>query len=203
MPSDHPVVTCNIPNGAAARAQSLVAGLRYPKIMVGPAQRELDSFIALLQSLGIVVRRPEPTDHKKRFSTPYWSSRGFCNSCPRDAILVVCNEIIETPMVWPCRYFETLSYCPIFKDYFRRGALDGRSQTADHGRAVRSRHSSAGKRGTHHLHPDGIRARLRRGGFRSLRTRPVRHSEQRNQRSWHRKARPTGSTERDRPRRIS
>jgi hypothetical protein len=24
MPSDHPVVTCNIPNGAAARAQSLV-----------------------------------------------------------------------------------------------------------------------------------------------------------------------------------
>jgi len=25
-------------------------------------------------------------------------------------------------MVWPCRYFETLSYRPIFKDYFRRGA---------------------------------------------------------------------------------
>src|SRR6202163_716008 len=65
MPSDHPVVTCNIPNGAAARAQSFVAGLRYPKIMVGPAQRELDGFIALLQSLGIVVRRPEPADHKK------------------------------------------------------------------------------------------------------------------------------------------
>jgi glycine amidinotransferase len=122
MPSDHPVVTCNIPNGAAARAQSLVAGLRYPKIMVGPAQRELDGFIALLQSLGIVVQRPEPADHKKRFSTPYWSSRGFCNSCPRDAILIVGDEIIETPMVWPCRYFETLSYRRIFKDYFRRGA---------------------------------------------------------------------------------
>ncbi|MGH8513551.1 MAG: hypothetical protein ACREV8_06360, partial [Gammaproteobacteria bacterium] len=25
MPSDHPVVTCNVPKGAAARAQSLVA----------------------------------------------------------------------------------------------------------------------------------------------------------------------------------
>lgn len=71
MPSDHPVVTCNVPKGAAARAQSLVAGLHYSKFMVEPAQRELDGFIALLQSPGIFVRRPEPIDHKKRFSTPY------------------------------------------------------------------------------------------------------------------------------------
>ena len=98
MPSNHPVVTCNIPNKAAARAQSLVAGLHYPRIMVEPAQRELDGFVALLQSIGIIVRRPETVDHKKQFSTPSSSSRGFCNSCPRDAILVVGDEIIETPM---------------------------------------------------------------------------------------------------------
>ena len=30
IPSDHPVVTCNIP-GMAARAQSLVAGFRFPR----------------------------------------------------------------------------------------------------------------------------------------------------------------------------
>jgi glycine amidinotransferase len=98
IPSDHPVVTCNIP-GMAARAQSLLAGFRYPKIMIEPAQRELDSFVALLQSLGIVVRRPDAVDHRKRFSTPQWSSYGFCNSCPRDSMLVIGNEIIETPMV--------------------------------------------------------------------------------------------------------
>jgi glycine amidinotransferase len=121
IPSGHPVVTCNIP-GMAAWAQSLVAGCRYPKIMIEPAQRELNGFVALLQSLGIVVRRPEPVDHKKRFSTPEWSSHGFCNSCPRDSMLVIGDEIIETPMVWPCRYFETHSYRPILKDYFRRGA---------------------------------------------------------------------------------
>ena len=121
IPSGHPVVTCNIP-GMAARAQSLVAGFRYPKIMIEPAQRELDGFVALLQSLGVVVTRPEPVDHKKRFSTPEWSSHGFCNSCPRDSMLVIGDEIIETPMVWPCRYFETHSYRPILKDYFRRGA---------------------------------------------------------------------------------
>ena len=41
---------------------------------------------------------------------------------PRDSMLVIGDEIIETPMVWPCRYFETHSYRPILKDYFRRGA---------------------------------------------------------------------------------
>src|SRR2546423_9553711 len=66
MPPAHPVVTCNIPNRAAARAQSLLAGFRYPKLMIEPAQRELAGFIALLQSLGIIVRRPEPVHHKKR-----------------------------------------------------------------------------------------------------------------------------------------
>jgi hypothetical protein len=54
IPSAHPAVTCNIP-GMAAWAQSLVAGCRYPKIMIEPAQRELDGFVSLLQSLGIVA----------------------------------------------------------------------------------------------------------------------------------------------------
>jgi glycine amidinotransferase len=121
IPSSHPVVTCNIP-GLAARAQSLVAGFRYPGFMIEPAQRELEGFIALLQSLGVIVRRPDPVDYKATFGTPGWSSRGFCNSCPRDSLLVVGDEIIETPMAWPCRYFETHSYRTILKDYFRQGA---------------------------------------------------------------------------------
>lgn len=121
IPSDHPVVTCNIP-GMAARAQTLVAGFRFPQIMIKPAQRELDGFVSLLESLGIIVTRPDAYNHKAKFSTPDWSSRGFCNSCPRDSMLVIGNEIIETPMAWPCRYFETHSYRTILKDYFRRGA---------------------------------------------------------------------------------
>jgi glycine amidinotransferase len=121
IPSSHPVVTCNIP-GAAAWGQKLTAGLRYPQMMVEPAQRELESFVALLESLGITVRRPDAVDHRQRYSTPEWSSRGFCNTCPRDSLLVVGDEIIETPMAWPCRYFETHSYRTILKDYFRRGA---------------------------------------------------------------------------------
>jgi glycine amidinotransferase len=121
IPSDHPVVTCNIP-GMAARAQALAAGFRFPKFMIEPAQEELDNFIQVLQGLGIIVTRPEAYNHKRKFSTPDWSSRGFCNSCPRDSMLVIGDEILETPMAWPCRYFETHSYRPILKDYFRRGA---------------------------------------------------------------------------------
>ncbi|CAL9359988.1 amidinotransferase [Streptomyces griseomycini] len=121
IPSNHPVVTCNIPPWAA-RVQGRAAGLRYPRVLVERAQRELDRFIALLRSLDITVRRPDAVDHRKRFGTPDWSSRGFCNSCPRDSMLVVGDEIIETPMAWPCRYFETHSYRAILKDYFRRGA---------------------------------------------------------------------------------
>ncbi|MDQ8705249.1 amidinotransferase [Streptomyces sp. LHD-70] len=121
IPSSHPVVTCNIPPWAA-RFQRLAAGMRYPRMMVERAQEELDGFIALLESLGVTVRRPEAIDHRRRFGTPDWSSRGFCNTCPRDSLLVIGDEIIETPMAWPCRHFETHSYRPLLKEYFQGGA---------------------------------------------------------------------------------
>src|SRR3954468_11287305 len=73
IPSSHPVVTCNIP-GMAAWGQRLSAGLRYPQLMVAPAQRELDGLVALLESLGVTVSRPEPVDHRRKFATPDWSS---------------------------------------------------------------------------------------------------------------------------------
>lgn len=121
IPSSHPVVACNIPRWAA-RLQGLAAGRRYPRILIESAQRELDQFVALLESLGVTVTRPDVVDHSRRFATPHWSSRGFCNTCPRDSLLVVGEEIIETPMAWPCRYFETDAYRTLLKDYFRRGA---------------------------------------------------------------------------------
>lgn len=69
IPSGHPVVTCNIPPWAA-RVQGRVAGFRYPRLLIERAQHELDQFIALLQSLGVTVRRPDAVDHRRRFGTP-------------------------------------------------------------------------------------------------------------------------------------
>jgi glycine amidinotransferase len=91
-------------------------------MLVERAQAELDNFIAVLKGLGITVRRPEPYDFRRRYATPHWHSRGFCNSCPRDSLLVIGDEIIEAPMAWPTRYFETHSYRTLLKDYFLRGA---------------------------------------------------------------------------------
>ncbi|MEU6814421.1 amidinotransferase [Streptomyces sp. NPDC046860] len=121
IPSRHPVVSCNVPRWGAA-LQGLAAGRRYPRTLVRRAQRELDRFVDLLRSLGVTVTRPDAVDHRRPFATPDWPARGFCNTCPRDSMLVVGDEIIETPMAWPCRYFETHSYRGLLKDYFRRGA---------------------------------------------------------------------------------
>ncbi|MFG3188775.1 amidinotransferase [Streptomyces omiyaensis] len=121
FPSRHPAVTCNVPRGVG-RLLGLAAGRRYPRAMLGPAQEELDGFVELLRSLGVVVRRPDPVDQRRRFGAPGWSSRGFCTACPRDSMLVVGEEIIEAPMAWPCRYFETHAYRSLLQEYHRRGA---------------------------------------------------------------------------------
>jgi len=49
-------------------------------------------------------------------------SAGFTNTCPRDGLLVVGNEIIETPMSTRSRLFEFYPYKTLLIDYFRRGA---------------------------------------------------------------------------------
>jgi glycine amidinotransferase len=121
IPSNHVIVTSNIP-GTTAKLFGLAAGRRYPKFLVEPAQEELEGFIDLLVQLGVTVRRPEVPDNRASFQTPNWKAHGFVNACPRDCLLVIGDEIIETPMAWRDRYFETFSYRPLLKEYFLRGA---------------------------------------------------------------------------------
>ncbi len=189
IPSDHPVVTCNVPPWAA-RFQGLAAGFRYPRVLVERAQRELDGFVALLQSLGVTVTRPDAVDHRRRFSTPDWSSRGCCNTCPRDCLLVIGDEIIETPMAWPCRYFETHPTARSSGLLPARRALDGRAQAPAHRRAVRAGLPRPRGGRADAPHPHRVRAGLRRGGLRARGTRPLRHPQQRHQPHGHRMAAP-------------
>ena len=121
VPSVHVTVTYNLPP-LIARLYRLAAGHRYPKWLVNKAQGELDGFIDILKGEGITVRRPDIVDHHARFKAPGWSSRGFCVACPRDGFMVVGDEIIETPMCWPTRYFEGNAYRSLFKEYFHAGA---------------------------------------------------------------------------------
>ena len=121
IPPYHVSVTFNVP-GTAARLHRLAAGRRYPGWMVRRAQTQLDGFIRLLEGEGIVVRRPDAIDGRRRFRTLLWSSTGFCTACPRDNFLIAGDEIIETPVCWRSRQFEGDAYRALFKEYFRAGA---------------------------------------------------------------------------------
>jgi glycine amidinotransferase len=120
-PPAHVTMVGNLPAGAA-RLYPLLAGRRYPQLLVRPAQRELEGFVRLLEGEGITVRRPEAMDFARRFASPRWRSNGFCTASPRDGILIVGDEIIEAPMAWRSRYFEVHAYRALLKDYWTRGA---------------------------------------------------------------------------------
>jgi glycine amidinotransferase len=87
------------------------------------AERQLDHFVALLEKLGITVRRPDPVDHARAVTTPHWSARfGHACACPRDTLLVIGDEIIEAPMAQRARWFEFRAYRSLITDYFHAGA---------------------------------------------------------------------------------
>ena len=121
IPSNHLAVTFNMPQ-RVKKIVKLLSGRRYPEFLVRAAQRELDEFIHILEAEGVTVRRPAVTDFSVRYKTPHWKSKGFCVACPRDGLLVVGDEIIETPMAWRSRYFETQAYRPLLKEYSAKGA---------------------------------------------------------------------------------
>ena len=121
MPSNHIAVNFNVPKWQRPLL-ALAGGHHYPKVMREPAQRQLDEFIRILEGEGVRVRRPDIVDFRRSFKTPHWSARGFTTACPRDGVLIVGDEIIETPMPWRTRHFEMQAYRSLFKEYFGAGA---------------------------------------------------------------------------------
>ena len=97
-------------------------GQPFPVEMISAASRELDGLARLLEKLGVKVRRPEIIDFSKTYETPCWKSTGLYAAMPRDVMMVVGDTIIEAPMAWRTRYFESHAYRPLLQDYFRRGA---------------------------------------------------------------------------------
>ncbi len=98
------------------------AGKPFPAERVTAAKKDLEEFVHVLEAEGVKVRRPQPVDQLKAFGTPGWTSTGLYAAMPRDVLLVVGNDVIECPMAWRSRYFETSSYRPLLKEYFRGGA---------------------------------------------------------------------------------
>jgi len=97
-------------------------GRSFPQEHLVKAHAEIEEFCNILQHEGVIVRRPEPMDFQKEYTTPDFSSRGMYAAMPRDILLVIGNEIIESPMAWRARFFEYRAYRPLMKEYFRAGA---------------------------------------------------------------------------------
>jgi glycine amidinotransferase len=98
------------------------AGEPFPPELVVAARKELEEFVRILDTEGVKVRRPESIPQRRPYTTLSWTSTGMYAAMPRDVLLVVGEDIIECPTAWRARYFETLAYRPLLKEYFRGGA---------------------------------------------------------------------------------
>jgi len=94
----------------------------FPQQIIEETEEDLSAFVAVLEELGITVKRPETWPHEARFSTIHWESEGYYNYCPRDILLVIGDQIIETPNVIRSRAQETFSYRTMMVDYLKSGA---------------------------------------------------------------------------------
>ena len=121
IPNNHVLFTQSLP-ATAAKLYRPIAGRLYPKLIVGPAQKELNEFIHILEAEGITVRRPDVLDFSKPFKSPNWKAKGFCTASPRDGLLVIGDTILETPMAWRSRYFEIQTYHTLLTEYWKKGA---------------------------------------------------------------------------------
>jgi glycine amidinotransferase len=98
-------------------------GKPFPQDQIEAAKKDLDEFVHILQSEGVIVRRPDVINHNIPYSTQEWHSPGgLYAAMPRDVLLVIGDEIIEAPMSWRARYFETIPYRRLIKEYFKKGA---------------------------------------------------------------------------------
>lgn len=100
----------------------LNAGTPFPPERIDAARRELDGLARILEAEGVTVRRPERQDHLQPYGALGWTSTGLYAAMPRDVLLVFGDQILECPLAWRSRYFETFAYRPLLKEYFRGGA---------------------------------------------------------------------------------
>jgi len=94
----------------------------FPQWIIDETEEDLDTFVAALEEAGVTVKRPETWPHEAKFSTINWESEGYYNYCPRDIMLVIGDQIIETPNVMRSRTQESFSYRKMMVEYFRSGA---------------------------------------------------------------------------------
>ncbi|HEU4881513.1 MAG TPA: hypothetical protein VFT45_04685 [Longimicrobium sp.] len=122
VPEWHPVLAATMPQRHWSWFKAN-GGKPFPADLLNAAARELDTLARVLENEGITVRRPDPVDWQTPFSTHRFGPvTGLYGAMPRDCLLVVGDEIIEAPMSWRSRYFETHAFRSLIREYFAAGA---------------------------------------------------------------------------------
>jgi N-dimethylarginine dimethylaminohydrolase len=104
------------------RSLSEIPQGNFPQQIIEETEEDLNTFVAVLDDLGVTVKRPDTWPHEAGFSTVHWESKGYYNYCPRDIMLVIGDHIIETPNVIRSRSQESFSYRSMLVDYLKSGA---------------------------------------------------------------------------------
>src|SRR5712671_4264264 len=94
----------------------------FPQKIIEETEEDLNEFAQILEKQGVTVRRPQTWPHEAKFSTIHWEAEGYYNYCPRDIMLVIGDQIIETPNVIRSRFQETFSYRSLLMEYLASGA---------------------------------------------------------------------------------
>lgn len=94
----------------------------FPDWVIEETEEDLDTFVSALEQADVTVKRPETWPHEKEFSSIDWRSTGYYNYCPRDILLIIGDQVIETPNVIRGRSQETFSYRKLLLEYLDSGA---------------------------------------------------------------------------------
>ncbi len=82
----------------------------YPERVVAESEEDLEALSATLAGLGVGVHRPQVADFAEIYRTADWAVDGCYAYCPRDTILTIGNQAIETPMTLRHRQNEARMY---------------------------------------------------------------------------------------------
>lgn len=87
------------------------------------ATQDIRKLIMMLKAIDVEVYRPIRLNFETTLSTYDWETDGMYNYCPRDLLLVIGNKVIECPMTYRSRQFETRAYEDIKRKAMTNGAV--------------------------------------------------------------------------------
>lgn len=89
----------------------------YPQRVIEETNEDLDRIAEELTKLGIRVHRPAPADFSEIRQVGEWRVDGYYAYCPRDSLLTIGRQAIETPMAVRHRQDEARLYRHIVNTY--------------------------------------------------------------------------------------